>query len=82
MSRQEIEDLVIKVLALILKCDIDNLSSRKTVPQWDSLKQIEVIFALEDELKIQFPESRFKDLNSVAEIVDISEVLSATRNNH
>ena len=77
MNRQQIENVVITVLSTVLKCEVDELGSRETVPQWDSLKQIEVIFAIEDELNLQFPEEALPDLNSVAQIVDAAEALYA-----
>lgn len=77
MNRQQIENLVITVLSTVLKCEVDELGSRETLPQWDSLKQIEVIFAIEDELNLQFPEEALPDLNSVAQIVDAAEALYA-----
>jgi acyl carrier protein len=77
MNRQRIENIVITVLSAVLKCNVDELSSRETLPQWDSLKQIEVIFAIEDELNIQFPEEILLNLDSVAQIVDAAEALHA-----
>jgi acyl carrier protein len=77
MNRQQIENVVITVLSTVLKCEVDELGSRETLPQWDSLKQIEVIFAIEDELNLQFPEEALPDLNSVAQIVDAAEALYA-----
>jgi acyl carrier protein len=77
MNRQQIENVVITVLSTVLKCAVDELASRETLPQWDSLKQIEVIFAIEDELNLQFPEETLPDLNSVAKIVDAAEAFYA-----
>lgn len=48
---------IIEIIAEILKLDVDTLMIRfddKTV--WDSLQRVEIIFALEDELDIQFNE--------------------------
>lgn len=78
MNRQKIEGLVINVLATVLKCEVDNLTSHDTLAQWDSLKHIEVIFAVEDELNIQFSEEILPSLSSVATIVDAAEELCET----
>lgn len=77
MNRHHIENSVIAVLSTVLKCQVDELSSRETLPQWDSLKQIEVIFAIEDALNLQFPEEKLATLSSVAQIVDAAEALYA-----
>lgn len=77
MNRHQIESVVLTVLTTVLKCEVDNQCSRETYPQWDSLKQIEVIFAIEDELNIQFSEETMSELNSVAQIVDAAEALYA-----
>lgn len=77
MNRQQIEKVVLTVLSTVLKCEVDELATRENLPQWDSLKQIEVIFAIEDELNVQFNEETLSDLNSVAQIVDAAEALYA-----
>lgn len=78
MERQKIEAVVIVVLATVLKCEINLDTSRKNTPQWDSLKHIEVIFAIEDELGLQFSEEELESLNSVVKIVDLSLSRNAT----
>lgn len=77
MDRQRIETLVLAVLATVLKCEVNPDSSRKNTPQWDSLKHIEVIFAIEDELGLQFSEEALTELNSVSQIVDGALALHA-----
>jgi acyl carrier protein len=75
MNRQQIEEVVISVLSTVLKREICNDDSRENLVQWDSLKHIEVIFAIEDELNVEFPEKLLPDLNSVVSIVDAVEGL-------
>lgn len=77
MNRQQIDTVVLAILSTALKCEVDNRASRETIPHWDSLKQIEIIFAIEDELSIQFPEEVIPELNSVVQIVDAAEALYA-----
>jgi acyl carrier protein len=72
MDRREIEAVVLVVLAAMLKCEVDLNSSRHNTPQWDSLKHIEVIFAVEDELGLEFSEEEMVNLNSVAKIVELA----------
>jgi len=66
---------VLTVLAAVLKCEVNRDSTRKNTPQWDSLKHIEVIFAIEDELGLQFSEEALAALDSVAHVVDAALAL-------
>lgn len=70
MDRQHIENVVSTVIAALLKCPIGTHSTRANTPQWDSLKHIEVVFAIEDELQLQFDEEHLASLDSVTRIVD------------
>ena len=77
-NRQEIEAVSLTVLATVLKCKVTADTSRKNTPQWDSLKHIEVIFALEDELGVRFSEEELSHLDSVDSIVDKALTRHAT----
>ena len=77
MDRDEIEAVVLAVLAAVLKCEVDLNSSRHNTPQWDSLKHIEVIFAVEDELDLEFSEEEMASVESVARIVKLALALHA-----
>jgi acyl carrier protein len=78
MDRQHIEAVIMAVLAAVLKCEVNPDISRENTPQWDSLKHIEVIFAVEDELGLQFSEEELASLDSVAKIVDLALSRHAT----
>jgi acyl carrier protein len=43
---------------------------RERQPDWDSLKHIEVVFALEDALGVRFEADEIGELTSVASIVE------------
>lgn len=75
MDRQEVQAVVLAVLANVLKCEIDLDTSRLNTPQWDSLKNIEIIFAVEDELGLEFSEEELASLDSVAKIVDFALIV-------
>lgn len=77
MDHQQIERSVRAALAAVLKCEVDADTSRLNTPQWDSLKHIEIIFAVEDELDIEFSEKEMAGLDSVARIVDLALTLHA-----
>jgi acyl carrier protein len=72
MDRQQVEAVVLEVLAAVLKRETGLDSSRRNTPQWDSLKHIEIIFAVEDELGLQFSEEELASIDSVAKIVDLA----------
>lgn len=72
MDRKEIEAVVLAVLAAVLKCEVSLDSTRQNTPRWDSLKHIEIMFATEDELGLQFSEEELTKLDGVGKIVDLA----------
>ncbi len=53
----------------ILKTHVDIDSSQVNVQQWDSLKHIEIVFAIEDEFGIHFVENEFEHLTTVRKFI-------------
>jgi acyl carrier protein len=49
--------------------DLEN-PSRDTVPEWDSLAQVEVLFALEEEFEVRFPADKLLSLTSLETIIE------------
>jgi len=72
MDRNQIEQTVLAVLTAVLKHPFDGNGdvTRENTASWDSLKHIEVMFALEDELGAEFSEEELVMLDSVTKIVD------------
>ena len=72
MDRNQIEQTVLTVLATVLKSPIHDSAdiTRQNTASWDSLKHIEIMFALEDELGAEFSEEELVMLDSVTKIVD------------
>ena len=62
-------ETVLDALRVVLKTDVNADTSVHNTPQWDSLRHIEVIFAVEDATGVQFDEAELSELNSVARIV-------------
>jgi acyl carrier protein len=75
MNELEIESTVLAVLETILKRPFTLESKRQDYDNWDSLQHIQVIFAIEDELGIHFPEDVLSKLESVRSIVDSAKEL-------
>ncbi|HEX5647362.1 MAG TPA: acyl carrier protein [Nitrospira sp.] len=71
MDRQRVEHTVRSVLTVVLKEPLNGADvTRQNTASWDSLKHIEIMFALEDELETQFLEEELAALDSVKKIVD------------
>lgn len=66
------EALVLAALAGVLRGQpahgID--ATRENTPNWDSLRHIEIIFAVEDAAGVEFREDELPDLDSVRSIVE------------
>lgn len=62
-------ETVLDALRVVLKTEVNADTSVHNTPQWDSLRHIEVIFAVEDATGVQFDEEELGELDSVARIV-------------
>jgi acyl carrier protein len=73
-----ITDRVRQVLSLTLNTPIPAGEdfTRDGASVWDSLKHVELIFALEDEFDVQFSESMMQELVSLNAIVAVIRRLS------
>ena len=77
MNSKKVESVVLDIFLTVLKKKVDIKDSRTTLSQWDSLKHIEIIFAIEDELNIQFDEEEIEQLNDIQKIIKIASVKHA-----
>lgn len=69
-----------RVMSQVLGVEADNIvadSSPATIERWDSLKHMQLIMALEDELGIQFPDELIPELLSFEAIETTARNLSA-----
>ena len=67
-----------QVMAQVLQIDakrIDADTSPESVERWDSLKHMQLILALEDEFRIEFPDETIPELLSFAAIAAKVETL-------
>lgn len=67
----DVRQKVIETLSLVLQKDFaeDQDISRESESKWDSLKHVEIIFALEDSFGVSFSEDDMTRMTSVADIV-------------
>ena len=74
MKRENIHRQVHEVLTLVLGAGLpDPEVTRDTVPTWDSLRHVEIIFAVEEAFGVQFSEDEMANVSSLSEFVDIVE---------
>jgi len=59
-----------RLMGLILKRDIANTAEvrRDQEPAWDSLKHVEIMFAIEDRFSVKFTAAEFAELASIDQI--------------
>lgn len=70
MEPDSVTSEVRKVVGLVLGRTVDNDDVRReNEPKWDSLKHMEIIFAIEDALDVKFQEEELPGLNSIHAIV-------------
>ena len=67
---QDVESRVMEIVAQALKQPVTRDTTRESTAAWDSLKHIELVFAIEDELQIRFDEDELEALDSVQAFVD------------
>ncbi len=67
----DIDKKVKEVLSILFQKEIASLDSfsMETEPLWDSIKHIEVIMTLEDELGVSFPPEQIPQLTSAARLI-------------
>jgi acyl carrier protein len=65
-ATEVLEGEIRELLVMILKSpELESTELvRSSAPQWDSLKHMEIVFALEDRYGVRFDESEFAALNS------------------
>jgi acyl carrier protein len=78
VNSKNVESVILDIFSAVLKRTVDPKDSRLTLSQWDSLKHIEIIFAIEDELSIQFDEEEIEQLDSIEKIIKIVSVKYAS----
>ncbi len=63
---------IISIIAELTKLEkAELLKNMNTTKMWDSMKQIEIILALEEEYGIQFRQEELAELTTITKIIDI-----------
>ena len=73
MQRKLLTENVYRVISAILKQEFstDQKLIKDETGGWDSLKHIEIMFAIEEELDVQFSEHELAELDSAEKIIEI-----------
>jgi acyl carrier protein len=67
------EENIISWISSILKVPVMRDSSRESVPQWDSLRHLQIISGLEEEFGIDIPIDKVAEVSSVSDILRFSK---------
>ena len=75
MARDDTEARIRRLIAMVLQNDLpgDVPLARDRVAEWDSLKHVEILFALEDEFGVRFDEDELARLDSLESLTDSVE---------
>ena len=68
MSPSEIETELIEILSTVLGHPVSASAASASESGWDSLKHIQIVFAVEEKFGVQFKEEEIPTLNSLARI--------------
>lgn len=63
------ENEIIKIISQFLKSEVTISSSRSDFDAWDSLRHVDIIFAIEEEFDIFFSEADLETLDDVQSFV-------------
>lgn len=63
------ENEIIKIISQFLKSEVTISSSRSDFDAWDSLRHVDIIFAIEEEFDIFFSEADLETLDDVKSFV-------------
>jgi acyl carrier protein len=66
-TESDVRDLVLRILGLHDRPPSE--LRRSDIPEWDSLKHMEIVFTLEDRYRVRFDESEFAVLTTTKAII-------------
>jgi acyl carrier protein len=74
MTHSDTEKRVRQIIAGVLNTEIPSgIDLRRDISAWDSLKHIEIIFALEEQFDVIFNEDDISRIDSIVGIVEVVE---------
>jgi acyl carrier protein len=73
MEFEAIEQQIVEIVATFLGRSVTSGASRELDADWDSLKHIQIIFAVEDRFGIQMSEEEMSKCDTVKRLVEAVE---------
>ena len=64
---------ILQIISNILKVEVNTDSTQDNTPEWDSVKHIEVVMALEEQHGIRFDEAQIMGVSSVRGLIEMIE---------
>lgn len=66
-----IEDVLNVIKKVLGRDDITEDTQIKDIPEWDSLKHLQIIMEIEDRFKVQIPLEKVGEISSVKDLYNI-----------
>jgi acyl carrier protein len=77
MNNMESKQRLGEVFAVVFGRPISADAGRKDIPEWDSLKHMQLVFAVEEQFNLQFSEEEIAGLDSMSCFAKLIEERSA-----
>jgi acyl carrier protein len=71
MNTKEVKQRLDEIFAVVFGGPIPSEAARKDVPGWDSLKHMQLVFAVEEQFNVQFSEEEIPRLDSMARFAEL-----------
>ena len=70
MNSREAKQRLDEVFAVVFGKPIPSEAGRKDIPEWDSLKHMQLVFAVEEQFNLQFSEEEIPQLDSISRFAE------------
>lgn len=67
------KERILKIISQVLKTEVDENASQKSIPQWDSLRHLNLVIELEVEFDVSFEPEEIAEMKSVSKIEELIE---------
>lgn len=67
------KERILKIISQVLKTEVDENASQKTISQWDSLHHLNLIIELEVEFDVSFEPEEIAEMKSFSKIEELIE---------
>ena len=69
MKTHEVEGQLLDLFQLVLRRPVDLSAMRQDIPEWDSLKHMQIIFGVEERFGVTFQEEDISVMNSIQSLI-------------